>query len=138
MIDTYEDWLAAGAEVFARSGGSKEGFNEWVEASKHSPKFNLAHSEMIWRSFSTAISTLKQHQSVVVEDNVPMPDESAVGKKRVYPWLEMEVGSSFIHPSMSKLAVQSLVCTVNRHRKYGGRQFAVRETPEGYRVWRVK
>lgn len=62
-----------------------------------------------------------------VEKNIPMP-------KR-WPFDEMKVGDSFLIPKgvmRTTVSVSAL-----RYGKRAGMKFTTRDTPEGYRCWRI-
>jgi hypothetical protein len=82
-----------------------------------------------------------------IEKGVPIPPPSTGGRKRKYPFDEMEVGDSFtlplsgeIGPGGSDRVVCLLSCAGNRRRKTHGQAFRVRtEREQGVaRCWRVK
>ncbi len=67
-----------------------------------------------------------------------IPFRPAIRGKRdsKYPWMEMEIGDSFLFPASLK---KSTACNnASFASKSHGKKFVVRKTPEGYRCWRVK
>lgn len=68
-----------------------------------------------------------------IDKNVPMPKGVRGPGKTKYPWREMEVGDSFLLPA--SLASRGIVGASNN--RYAPRRFAIRKTPEGYRIWRI-
>jgi hypothetical protein len=69
--------------------------------------------------------------NIKIDDNVPMPAGYYSIK---YPWMEMEVGQSFLVPAETKLPAIRRLATMRRP---DGRRFSVRKTPDGYRCWRI-
>jgi len=71
---------------------------------------------------------------VQVDKNVPFVPRKP-GPARLYPWLEMEVGDSFLVPPEIKNPRQTASAANIR---YKPRVFTCRSTPDGYRIWRVE
>ena len=69
-----------------------------------------------------------------VESSHPMPRGTGKGARK-YPWLELDIGQSFLFPKfISDGGVSSAVVYAS---KAYGLKFTVRKTPEGYRCWRI-
>ena len=69
-----------------------------------------------------------------IDKNVPMPKGVRGPGKTKYPWREMEIGDSFLLPAECKYPDQ-FAGSPNKH--MAPLRFAVRKTPEGYRLWRI-
>ena len=68
--------------------------------------------------------------SVEVSRDVPVPEP-----RRRYPYVDMDIGDSFVMPAGSSMQV---VCNANyRAGKRLGRKFIARKLEGGIRVWRV-
>lgn len=63
-----------------------------------------------------------------IDKNIPVPAANS-GRKRVYPWTDMEVGDSFFVPDKTREQVNA----VSPHGKY-----TKRNENGGVRVWRIK
>lgn len=73
---------------------------------------------------------------VKIDKGIPMIGSSRGGRPSRYPWLEMEVGDSFLFPSdVSKANAYSAPHKASK--VYAPRKFAGRTTPDGMRVWRI-
>ena len=72
-----------------------------------------------------------------IEKGIPIPANATTGPgtPRKYPLAEMEVGDSFLAPLNRKGSVKS---RASLHARKTGRQFCVRVTEAGVRVWRIK
>ena len=70
-----------------------------------------------------------------IEKGIPMPPvvKNGIAEKK-YPWLQMEVGDSFLIPDKPSRAVGSLIASHNRN----GKRFACRTVEGGTRVWRME
>jgi len=66
-----------------------------------------------------------------IEKNVPRPK---LVRMRRYPWIEMEVGDSFLFPATVK---HPYVIARGASRLYD-RKFVVHKTDNGFRCWRVE
>ena len=72
--------------------------------------------------------------SVQIDSHVPAPG-AASGRPRKYPWLELEVGQSFLFPQF--ITSGGAAAAMSYASKTYGLKFTVRKTPEGYRCWRI-
>lgn len=70
-----------------------------------------------------------------IEKGIPIPDRAQSPNDRKYNWRAMEVGDSFLAPHSTAV---SLTTAAYRAGCRLGWDFAVRTTPQGPRVWRVK
>jgi hypothetical protein len=70
--------------------------------------------------------------TVKVDRKVPISKSKRIKRKR-YPWLEMEVGDSFL---VRELSFHSVRLTVMYASRRFGLTFVARQTEEGVRVWR--
>lgn len=67
---------------------------------------------------------------IKIDKGIPMPSFSG---KRKYPWLEMEVGDSFLFPrGMTKAGARATSSSASR--RYAPKKFRTK----GNRCWRVK
>lgn len=74
-------------------------------------------------------------EEFIVEKGIEIPVVNVVGRKRMYPVREMEVGDSFILNG-DECRANSLRCVVQREQ---GKKFIVRKIEENqYRCWRIK
>jgi len=70
---------------------------------------------------------------IKVDRQIPIPDYGRKpGPRRKYPWLEMEVGDSFLMPK-GRTPGSQVHCASKRY----DRTFMSRKTSKGYRVWRT-
>lgn len=69
-----------------------------------------------------------------VTNAVPMPRRNESGRRRKYPWLELEIGDSFLLDLQQHSAY---AVAKNAGQRYG-RRFIAAKTPEGMRVWRAE
>jgi hypothetical protein len=72
-----------------------------------------------------------------IDSNVPLPiksDYPSPSGRRIYPWLEIEVGESFLLRSPNNSGGH--VSYANR--RYAPRHFISSRTHEGTRIWRDK
>jgi hypothetical protein len=67
-----------------------------------------------------------------IDKNIPIPTEKRRSK---YPWIEMEVGDSFLVARELKASIRSLVSVKNTA---GKEKFTYRTTQDGIRVWRIE
>lgn len=70
---------------------------------------------------------------IEIDKDIPVPEQKPGGGARKYPWLEMDVGDSFIFPDKRANAHANAWHASIRY----GRKFSVRRTPEGLRIWRI-
>lgn len=72
-----------------------------------------------------------------IQKNIPIPTKDARGRKKLYPFDDMEVGDSFAVPLIKK---RSISCAVSQeHKKHQGeRRFSVRVLKNEIRIWRVQ
>ena len=70
----------------------------------------------------------KTSMTIKIESHIPMPTK--------YPFPAMKVGDSFLLLGSTKKA--TVAVAANRHAKKTGTKFTVRQTPEGYRCWRIE
>lgn len=75
--------------------------------------------------------------SIKIEKGVPMP-EKWIRSERVYPWLEMAVGDSFvIHKQRARHGAYTMGYGASK--RYAPKKFTVRKDANGeMRCWRVK
>ena len=77
----------------------------------------------------------KINGAITVDKKVPLPPPRTGEQNHVYPWRTMEVGDSFAVPTDKMIANfrhgASLAGRINQ------RRFSVRQTPDGYRCWRI-
>lgn len=75
---------------------------------------------------------------IKVEKGFPIPvvDETIRGRKYKYPWIDMEVGDSFLIEGATPAYVTSLIR--NRERVDGRRYVRKAQGEFDVRVWRVK
>lgn len=73
-----------------------------------------------------------------IEKGFPIPviDESSRGRPYKYPWLDMEVGDSFLIEDSTPAYVYSLI--KNRERVDGRKYVRKAQGDSDVRVWRVK
>ena len=69
-----------------------------------------------------------------IEKGIEMPAASRRGRNFLYPWLEMDVGDSFLVPDKTVLGFGKQANQASR--KYG-LEFKVRGVEGGVRVWRA-
>ena len=72
--------------------------------------------------------------SVKIDKDIPMPQDK-LGRKPKYPWMDMDVGDSFLLPGKSIHHAASLMV---RWQERGGRRYSARTVPEGVRIWRIE
>lgn len=70
---------------------------------------------------------------IEVESGIPLPDRARVRSPK-YPFDEMKVGDSFLIPGDVKKPTLIALAARKRHRP---KLFTVRETSEGFRIWRT-
>jgi hypothetical protein len=68
----------------------------------------------------------------VIEKNVPLV--TTAGAKPIYPFLQMEIGDSFLVTDRTRPQVGA---AATRAGKLSGRKFKARTVEGGARVWRV-
>lgn len=69
-----------------------------------------------------------------IEKNLPPPERPARNRFRAeYPWRELEVGDSFVHPG-KRTAATALMWYAARQT---GFRFRSRKEGTGYRIWRI-
>ena len=74
-----------------------------------------------------------------VQKNIPMPDiPHNVGRPRIYPWYEMEIGDSFLVPTDNARMKKHVVKTGIDKMAKKGLIFELRVVEGGIRVWRTK
>lgn len=72
---------------------------------------------------------------IQIEKNISVPAAQNVGRPRIYPFAEMEIGDSFLLPTAEKDRVgQAAKAWKARH---GGWNYRTRVLDEGIRIWRV-
>ena len=75
-----------------------------------------------------------------IEKNIPVPADSAAGRKKVYPFSDMNVGDSFGIPVTKETAGQTRARVSSSAAIWGkktGTKFIVRTLPGLLRVWRT-
>ena len=73
---------------------------------------------------------------VQIDRNIPIPTtQGGRHGNSKYPWLEMEVGDSFLFQSRTKQNAYSQVSVHNG--KHAPKRWITRVTPEGSRCWRI-
>jgi hypothetical protein len=84
------------------------------------------------------ISYWKDIAMAVIKIDKGIPFQQVIRGKRdsKYPWIEMEIGDSFLFPANLKKSTASNNASFAS--RSHGKKFIVRKTPEGYRCWRVK
>lgn len=74
--------------------------------------------------------------AIKIDKGIPFQPVKRGKRDSKYPWMEMEIGDSFLFPANLK---KSTACNnASFASKRHGKKFVVRKTPEGYRCWRVK
>lgn len=78
---------------------------------------------------------------ISIQKNVPVPPP-AVGRKRIYPFPEMEVGDSFFKQADNpELLRGSIAGSASQYAKASGKKFISRIVHEGsvtgIRIWRI-
>ncbi len=66
--------------------------------------------------------------TIKIESGIPMPAK--------FPFAEMKLGDSFLVPESTSRNVVTVYA--RRHAIKTGMKFTIRQTPEGYRCWRIK
>jgi hypothetical protein len=76
-------------------------------------------------------------KKIKIQKNVPMPEwQDHRGRPRLYPWLTMEVGDSFVlEKAMSREQASSYAAAGCR--RYSPRRFRTAFHKGEWRVWRV-
>jgi hypothetical protein len=71
--------------------------------------------------------------TIQIDIGIPTP---TIARYRLtkYPWGSMQVGDSFLFPNN----IHQPWSAVRNQSKRNGRKFLIRNTPEGYRCWRVE
>lgn len=82
----------------------------------------------------TNIAKLQVANQAVIEKGVPIPDRPRRGQQ-FYPWLEMEVGDSFMLRTNLLNNASATVRTANQ--RYAPKQFIYRRVAGGFRCWRT-
>jgi hypothetical protein len=81
---------------------------------------------------------MEKHMTFKVEANVPLDQPKLGSAARKYPFNEMKPGDSFlINGGADPKKVAGAATSFGRANNRGWK-FATRNTPEGYRCWRVK
>lgn len=71
-----------------------------------------------------------------IEKDIPMPKKLyGKGKELIYPFLQMEIGESFLVPQKK---AKSVTQTAYYFTKKTGKKFATRKVEGGKRVWRLE
>lgn len=75
--------------------------------------------------------------SIKIEKGIPVPESnSCIGRNRIYPWVEMEVGDSFVYPQ-GKAKNRAWAAAYAASKRYG-KKFTARTMEDGsYRIWRI-
>lgn len=76
----------------------------------------------------------KAEQSIKIDKGIPFPGDGPVGRKSIYPWLQMAVGDSFVFSG--PLVNAQAAATYNTGK--GNKVFKARALNGGVRVWRIK
>lgn len=72
---------------------------------------------------------------IEIEKGIPIPEHRGPGRERKYPWLEMDVGDSFVSDEGRGSARRSASLAGKRY----GKRFVTRKLSDvRYRVWRVE
>jgi hypothetical protein len=72
-----------------------------------------------------------------IDKGIPIPDEVWERRKpRIYPWLEMEVGDSFIIETPFYKSARTSAWYASR--RYGVKFRARRVDNDQYRIWRIE
>jgi hypothetical protein len=72
---------------------------------------------------------------IAVETGIELPAVQRVGRLPTYPWLQMEIGASFLFPKKLKAAAAHS-SAFGASKRYD-RKFLVRKTEDGFRCWRT-
>ena len=75
-----------------------------------------------------------------IEKNVPLP--SNVGRHATYPYADMEVGDSFFVEALENVrsvggSLRGSAYAYAKRQKETGKRFSVRQSGDGFRVWRT-
>lgn len=73
--------------------------------------------------------------SFEIEKNIPQPKYVGAGNNRKYPFNEMKPGDSFLINGDARW--KKVSTAAGAHGKRYGQTFSVRNTPDGYRCWRI-
>ena len=79
----------------------------------------------------------KQHLTISIENNIPIPERRTRGRERIYPVESLEVGQSFLMPECKYFSSAHSLATRTKI-KYPDREFTCRRVGDGIRVWRIK
>lgn len=78
---------------------------------------------------------LIEGSKIMVSRDVPIPPpEGGRGAVPIYPWRDIDVGESFVHPGSRNAATAMIQYAT----KQTGRRFTSRKEGSGYRIWRVE
>lgn len=78
-----------------------------------------------------------------IQANIPIPPRKASGRRKKYPFQQMEVGTSFLVPKKDtngdlERLKSRMVSASSMASKAFGFKFTLRTLPEGVRIWRVQ
>ena len=84
------------------------------------------------------INVATSSASIMVEDNIPMPEGGKGGGNAKYPWKELSIGQSFWVPSTNLKSWQTSCVKAGKahNAKYIARKFTGPAGQDGIRVWR--
>jgi hypothetical protein len=74
--------------------------------------------------------------TAAIEKGIPLPQE-ARGRRRLWPFADMEIGDSFFLPGESAECQRVLRNASSHYQRKTGAVFATRSVEGGARVWRV-
>jgi len=72
------------------------------------------------------------HQEIQISRDIPPPDGSSKASP-IYPWAELGVGDSFVHPGGRNSASSAMWQASKRH----GHKYKSQREGTGYRIWRI-
>lgn len=72
---------------------------------------------------------------MLIEKNIPVPEQSGRGRRAKYPFSKMEVGDSVFFPGENSSSRCSIAAHAYGHRV--GWKFSVRTMDGGVRIWRI-
>lgn len=76
----------------------------------------------------------KTETGIKIDKGIPFPGDSPVGRRSIYPWLQMAVGDSFaFNGSLVNAKAAATYYTAK-----GNKTFKARALNGGVRVWRTK
>jgi len=74
---------------------------------------------------------------IKIDSNIPLPDMSAAGRPRIYPFEDMKVGDSFFIPKADRKTALVRSASSRWTATHPGWKLLVRQEEGGCRCWRV-